>query len=98
MEKDKHPQETVKTEHDVDVKVLDLEEIIYTDQSGKFPSMSSKGNRYVMVAIHVDASYILIEPMKNRTAGHMIETYQRVFGWMTTAGLGGKKHYLDNKA
>ena len=88
----------MKKEHDVYVKILDLKGIIYTNQTRKIPFMLSKGNRYVMVAIHVDASHIFMEPMKNRTAGHRIETYQKIFVRMTAAGLGVKKHYLDNEA
>ena len=98
MENDKHPKEAMKKEHDVYTKVLDLKETIYTDQTGQFPFTSSKGNQYVMVAIHVDASYIFMEPMKNRTSGHMVGTYQRIHDRMTAAGLGVKKHYLDNEA
>ena len=60
MEKDKHPKVAMKKEHDVYVKVLDLKETIYTDQIGQFPFTSSKGNCYLMVAIHVDASYIFV--------------------------------------
>ena len=73
--KDKQPQEALKKEHDVYVKVIDLRAEIYTDQTGQFPSTSSKGNSYVMVTIYVDASFIFMEPIKNRTSGHMIETY-----------------------
>ena len=79
-------------------KVIGLKEKIYANQTGPFPFTSSKGNRYVMVAIHVDTSYIFVEPMKNRTSGHMIEMYQRIIERMTASGLGLKKHYLDNKA
>ena len=57
-----------KKEDDDYVKVLDLKETIYTDQTGQFPFTSSKCNRYVMVTINVDASYIFMEPMKNRTS------------------------------
>ena len=81
------------------MKCLDLKEIIYTDQTGQIPFTSSKGNCYVMVAIQVDTSYIFMELMKNRTSGHiMIEIYQKIFDRIAAAGLGVKKHYLDNKA
>ena len=50
-----------------------------------------------MVAIHVDTSYIFMEPMKNQTSGHMIKTYQKIFEKVKAAGLGVKKHYLDSK-
>ena len=82
---------SMKNEHNVYVEVLDLKETIYTDQTGQLPFTSSKGNRYIMAAIHVDASYIFMEPMKNRTSGHMIETYQKIHGRMTAASLGVKK-------
>eukprot|EP00957_Ditylum_brightwellii_P118907 9068931-Ditylum_brightwellii.AAC.1 len=40
---------------------------IYIDQTGKFPVVSSKSNRYIMVIYVYDANCILVEPMKNRT-------------------------------
>ena len=52
------PQDPIKKEHDIFIQIVDLKETIYTDQTGKFPYLSSKGNRYVMVGIHVDANYI----------------------------------------
>ena len=48
--------EPVKKEHDIMVKVVDLQETMYTDQTGMFPYLSSRGNRYIMVAIHIDAN------------------------------------------
>ena len=38
-----------------------------------------------------------MEPMKNRNSGHMIKNYQKIIERMKAAGLGIKKHYLDNK-
>ena len=80
------------------VKILGLKETVYTDQTGQFLSTSRKCNHNVMVAIHADASYIFMEPMKNRAVDHMIKTYQKIFSRMTAAGLGVEKHYLDNEA
>ena len=80
------------------LEIIDFKEEIYTDQTGQFPFISSKGNSYVMAAIHVDASYIFMVPMKNRTPGHIIKTYQKIIGRMKAVGLGIKNHYLDNKA
>ena len=52
------------------MKILDLKETIYTDQTGQFPFTSSKGNRYVMVAIHVGASYIFITDEEQNKWSH----------------------------
>ena len=56
--------------------VYDLEEEathkIWTDQTGRFPKMSSRGSQYIMVLTESDSSAILVEPMKNRSSGEMI--------------------------
>ena len=74
-------------------QVVDLTEEIHTDQTGAFPHTSQRGNRYIMVAIHLDANYIFAEPMKNRTEGEMIRTYQKIINRMKAAGLpcGGRQ-------
>ena len=98
LKKKKYLQpEPLKKEHDMFVKILDLKEVMYTDQTGKFPYLSSKGNRYVMVGYHIDANYIFQEPMKNRTERQMIATYQRIVKRMQDGGLSIKKHILDNE-
>jgi hypothetical protein len=49
---------------------------IYTNQPGQFPKKSSLGNQYIMVLAEVDSNTILVEPMKNRTAGKMARAYR----------------------
>ena len=70
---------------------------MYSDQTGQFLYLSSKGNRYIMVAYHTDANYIFMEPMKNRTELQMIAAYQRISKRIIDGGLGVKKHILDNE-
>jgi hypothetical protein len=43
-------------------------EKIYTDQTGRLPVISSKGNKYIMVLYEYDGNAILTEPIKNRTS------------------------------
>ena len=51
-----------------------------------------------MVTIHLDANYIFVEPMRNQTKEEMIRAYKKTISRMRMAGLGIKKHTLDNKA
>jgi len=51
-----------------------------------------------MVAIHLDVNYIFVEPMHNRTKEEMIRAYEKIINMMRMAGLGIKKHALDNEA
>ena len=87
-----------KRSNDIFVRVEDLAESIHSDQTGAFPYTSQRGNRYLMVAIHLDANYIFCETMKNRTEGEMIKAYQKIINRMKAAGLGLKTHRLDNEA
>jgi len=84
-------------QNDLFVHIADLSETIHTDQTGGFPYLSQRGNRYIMVAIHLDANYIFVEAMKNRTEGEMIRAYQKTINRMRAAGLGVKKQVLDNE-
>jgi hypothetical protein len=58
-------------------KVYNLEEEalckIWSNQTGRFPMESSCGNQYIMVLTKSDSSAILVEPMKNRSAGEMVQ-------------------------
>ena len=70
---------------------------IYTDQPGRFPKKSSRGNQYIMVMTEVDSDAILVEPMKNRTAGEMSRAYQALIDRLNSAGIFPKMHILDNE-
>ena len=65
-----------KKYQDIMFQVLDttdeLAMRIYTDQTGRFPKRSSKGNQYIMVLCEIDSDAILVEPMRDRTSGEMI--------------------------
>ena len=78
--------------------IEDLSNIIHLDQMGGFPYRSQRGNRYIMVAIHLDANYMFTELMKNKTEEEMMVACQSIVNRMQAAGLGLKKHILDNKA
>jgi len=75
------------------VMVLELsgetQRLMYTNQTGKLPKKSSKGNHYIMVLIEIDSNAILVEAMKNRLAGEMIRAYLVL--------VSPKMHILDNK-
>jgi hypothetical protein len=51
-----------------------------------------------MVAILLNTNYIFIEPMHNRSKKEMIRAYKKMINRMRMAGLGIKKHTLDNEA
>jgi hypothetical protein len=79
-------------------RVDDLTDSIHTHHTGAFPFTSQRGNRYIMAAAHLDANYIFAKPMHNCTKEEMIRAYEKIINRMRIAGLGIKKHTLDNEA
>ena len=52
-----------------------MESEIHTDQTGKFPVVSIRGSRYIMVLVEIDGNAIMVETMKNRTDVEMQKAY-----------------------
>ena len=71
---------------------------LYSDQTGRFPVTSFKGNQYVMVLYDMDISgAILAEPMRNRTSGEMVRAYSAAMSRLHEAGVKPTMHILDNE-
>jgi hypothetical protein len=68
--------------HEVFFHIEDLSNTIHTGQMGAFPYTSQCGSRYVMVAIHLDANYIFVEPMHGRSKEEMILAYKKIINRM----------------
>jgi hypothetical protein len=49
---------------------------IYTDQTGRFTVVSSKGNKYIMILYDYDSNAILAEPIKDRTSPELLNAFQ----------------------
>eukprot|EP00804_Cyclotella_cryptica_P001906 CCRYP_007349-RB/>CCRYP_007349-RB protein AED:0.31 eAED:0.31 QI:0/-1/0/1/-1/1/1/0/639 len=84
--------------HDIYIKTDDTRDTVYTDQTGKFPHLSSRGHRYQMILYHTDSNSIWVEPTKNRTEGELILAYTRALSRMRACGLSPKRQVLDNEA
>ncbi|KAL7502572.1 hypothetical protein ACHAXN_003578 [Cyclotella atomus] len=82
---------------DVFVKTYDVRETIFSDQTGKFPTQSQRGNKYIMVMVEIDSNAILVEPMRSRNDGEMIRAYDVLVKRLKNAGVHPKKHVLDNE-
>jgi hypothetical protein len=49
---------------------------IYTDQTCRFPVVSSKGNKYIIILYDYDSNAILAQPIKDRTAPELLKAFQ----------------------
>jgi hypothetical protein len=49
-----------------------VKSVMYVDQTGLFPAVSSLGNEYVMIMHHVDSNSSWLEAMQNQLGGKLI--------------------------
>jgi hypothetical protein len=70
----------------------------YTNQTGRFPVISSRGNVSIMVLYEYDGNAIMAEPIKNNKAGELLRLFQVMEQKLTSRGLKPKLMTLDNKA
>jgi hypothetical protein len=71
---------------------------IYTDQTGRFPVVSRKGNKYIMILYDYDSNAILAQPIKDRTAPELLKAFQFMEQELVVRGLKPKLMKLDNEA
>ena len=100
-EEEETPEKPGKNHKDIFVHVTDLQDElrarIYTDQTGKFPVRSSKGNQYLMIMFKMDSDLIPMEPIRDRPAGEMTKTYQKMVNRLKECGIYPKHQVLDKK-
>jgi hypothetical protein len=71
---------------------------IYTDQTGGFPVVSSKGNKYIMILYAYDSDAILAQPIEDRTAPELLRAFQYMEQELVARGLKPRLMKLDNEA
>jgi hypothetical protein len=71
---------------------------IYTDQTGRFPVVSSKVNNYIMIIYDYDSNSILAQPIKDRSAPELLRAFQVMEQELEARGLKLKLMKLDNEA
>ena len=87
------------TKHNILVKVVNAQQTVYSDQTGRLPVQSNRGNRLLMVLYEVDGNYIDAELMRDHSDKSMIKAYQAL--WARTTRMrkeNPKLHILDNEA
>jgi hypothetical protein len=57
------------------VKVIHACTTMYTNQTGRFPVQSSRGNRLIMVPYETDGNYIDAKPMQDSKDNSLVKAY-----------------------
>ena len=70
---------------------------IFSDQTGTFPKISTKGSKYIMVMYGAEINTTLAEPIKSRSEQELIRATTKMHEYLTTRGLKSSFQILDNK-
>jgi hypothetical protein len=70
---------------------------IYSDLTGRFPTTSVKGNKYVLVVYDYDTNNVLTEPMKSRGDQEMVRAYNKLIQELVDHGFKPRLQRLDNE-
>lgn len=69
----------------------------YTDQTGRFVTPSSTGNKYLLLLYDYDSNAILAETIKSCRANDIINAYKVIHAKLVAAGLRPQLQRLDNE-
>ena len=81
----------------VQITVVEPSDLLATDLTGRFRTISSWGYNYIIVFNIYDTNGILLRPMKNRSVAEHIRVYNEIFGYLEKRGLRPAVHNKDNE-
>ncbi|KAL7478261.1 hypothetical protein ACHAW6_004033, partial [Cyclotella cf. meneghiniana] len=70
---------------------------LFTDQTGRFPVTSNRGNNYIVIFYAVDPNYIKSYPIKSRHRSEILKAYDEVYQFLRFRGYRPQLHKLDNE-
>ena len=93
----RYPQQNTERSHHCYIATAEPKNIVYTDQTGRFPVPSSSGNNYLLIAYDYDSNNILLRPIKDRSAKSLHTAIKDVHETLTLGGCQPKYHRMDNE-
>ena len=91
------PPSAIHNSHLVFMTLADTAGRIFTDQTGRFPVTSNRGNAYLVIFYVYDANFIASVPIKNRTKEELLRAYQITYNYLTARGFKPRLHKMDNE-
>ena len=78
-------------------KIIQLNRKVCSDQTGRFPAASSKGNKRVMVVYDHDSNAVLAKPLKSKAALERLKAVQEIHAHSNQKGVCPKTRAMDNE-
>ncbi len=74
-----------------------LSNTMFSNQTGEFPFVSSRINKFIMIVHQVDSNSMWVEPLKNQLEGTLIAARTKILEQMRRQGIVPKHQILNNQ-
>ncbi len=92
------PQEPFNARtHIVFMTIIEIPGKVFSNQLGRFPIMSNRGNKCVVIFYIYDANFVKSVPIKSRTKEELLQAYKLVYAYLTACCFDPQLHKMDNK-
>ena len=88
---------TIGRQRHVSVCAVPLTGVIGTDQTGRFPTTSARGHKYLFILFDVDTDYIYATPIKSRKASELVRAFEEAYDCLTECGFEPLLHKIDHE-
>ena len=79
------------------ITITELKNVAYSDLTGQFPHVSSRGNKYLLTIYNHDANAILASSLKTRQAKEIATVWERKHLQLTKHGHTVQYYIMDNE-
>ena len=79
------------------MRLVEVSGQIFSDQTGIFPRVFSRGNRSMMVLCYYDINVILTEPLENNATPELVRAQTRLTQYLLDRGLNTLALRIDNE-
>jgi hypothetical protein len=76
------------------VKLAD--NFIASKQTGAFPRVSNRGNKYICVFHEYNPNFIKDTAIKSRHVSELLGAYKKIYRWCESRGVKPKLHRMDS--
>ena len=83
--------------HHVYMKITILDSKLYSNQTGRFPITSNRGNSYVAILFAFDGNYIELYPIKFQHRSQLLKAYDYVYSFLRVRRYQPQLHSMNNE-
>ncbi len=83
--------------HFVFMTIIKFSRMLFSDQLGRFPITSNRGNKYVIIFYIYNANFVKSIPIKSQSKEELLQAYRLVYAYLTAWGFKPQLHKMDNE-